>query len=124
MKIAISLLLFAISTSVLSYGDSEWFDLKDEEQLRKLFIEHSDLVDPFSVQFRHVRVKEDAVGDGRSMTSWCGQSNQKNKMGAYTGWTNFSAYIGIDGEAQVTVAHGKYAEMTQIVVDLTCKEKE
>lgn len=48
-----------------------------------------DLIDPFSAQFRNVRVARGGV---------CGEVNAKNRMGAYVGFTRFVAIEGTNGE--------------------------
>lgn len=53
-------------------------DPNKEAWLRQAFREHSDLLDPFSLQSRAVVRPTDST--------WCGEPNARNRMGAYTGW--------------------------------------
>lgn len=55
-----------------------------EEQLREYLVQHSDLIDPSSVQIRNLK----ASGDN---SQFCGQINSKNTLGGYVGWTPFYA---------------------------------
>jgi hypothetical protein len=63
----------------------EFFDVTDLKELRQLMVDHSELRDPFSVEFRRVQ------STARSpLMIFCGQLNAKNANGAYTGWTDFT----------------------------------
>lgn len=69
----------------------EFFDVTDLKELRQLLVDHSELRDPFSVEFRR------AQSTARSpLMIFCGQLNAKNANGAYIGWTDF-AFMKSDG---------------------------
>lgn len=102
--------------------ERDWYDLEDEEKLRDLFINYSELVDPFSVQFRQVKVSRSIGKDGSEIVIWCGHSNQKNKMGAYGGWANFYALEGLQDKPTVKVALGDLAGMTHVMIGVFCKD--
>lgn len=100
--------------SLVNAADDTWEPLKDETELRKVFVEKSNLKDPFSVQFRNVKVNT------TPMTIWCGEVNAKNSYGAYSGWNLFFASdhgkessVNIDQE----IAHEGFL----IVMGLYCK---
>lgn len=118
-KYVVGLLFVAAS---LNAQETEWHKVKDEEYLKNLFVEHSDLVDPFSVQFRQLRMKQQEGKSGKEITVWCGQSNQKNRMGAYTGWAPFYAIEGLQEKPTVDVAIGDGAGMTMVMIEAFCKD--
>jgi hypothetical protein len=67
--------------------------LNDEGPLRNLLIDHSDLKDPFTVQFRGVYVREVSSDQQAAPPKhvYCGELNAKNGYGGYTGWSRFLA---------------------------------
>jgi len=77
-------------SSAVSAGDETWVSTENDntEQLKKLMIDHSNLKDPFSVQFRKTYQRDIEV---LGYTAWCGELNSKNSMGAYVGWRRFLA---------------------------------
>ncbi len=83
------LMVMLMSLDGIVYADREiwvWNKINDTEELKKLMVEHSDLIDPFSVQFRNTYQRDiENLGN----TSWCGELNSKNRMGAYIGWNRF-----------------------------------
>lgn len=69
----------------------EFFEVTDLKELRQLLVDHSELRDPFSVEFRRTQ------STARSpLMIFCGQLNAKNASGAYIGWTDF-AFMKSDG---------------------------
>jgi hypothetical protein len=112
-------LLITFSAFANVWDNWPWADLEDENHLRELFRDYSDLLDPFSVQFRNIRVRTGVTDNGTQMTIWCGLSNQKNRMGAYGGWADFYAVEGLD-EPKVDVALGDTAKITMVMVALFC----
>lgn len=74
--------------------------LTNYEALRKILVDHSELRDPFTVQFRNVYVRENPwrvyTRRGRGpkcgeYKDYCGELNAKNGFGAYSGWSRFYA---------------------------------
>ena len=66
--------------------------LEDETPIRALVLEASSLKDPFSVHFRNLSARTMHLKDpDRVSVIYCGELNAKNSMGAYVGWTKFSA---------------------------------
>jgi len=53
---------------------------KTEDYLRVILKDNSDLIDPFSVQFRDLKY-------GKNF--WCGELNVKNSLGGFVGWKPF-----------------------------------
>jgi hypothetical protein len=115
----LALVFVAASSSAQA---SEWRNVEDEDYLNGLFVDHSELVDPFSVQFRNLRMRQKEGVSGDIITVWCGQSNQKNKMGAYGGWARFYAVEGLQEEPAVGVAIGDRAEMTMVMIEAFCED--
>jgi len=101
----------------------EWRDLEDEKHLRELFINHSDLTDPFSVQFRGVRILTDGKRFRKNTVIYCGQSNQKNQMGGYIGWAPFYAMEAPPDNPTVKVAIGDAAAIIMVGVDAFCTNR-
>jgi hypothetical protein len=99
-----------------------WTPLADEKELRAILTDHSDLRDPFSVQFRNTVWKETKSSkDGSLMLTWCGEVNAKNAMGAYTGWSRFYAISGLQKKPSVSIATGDFARSTQAMINFLCK---
>lgn len=115
-------ILFGLFLSIASGEPVEWNELDDVSELKKLFVDHSDLVDPFSIQFRHTYLKKTEKVDGTVIRIWCGEVNAKNQMGAYTGWSPFYAIVGLQEDPTVDVATGVTEGMTQVMIDLFCKD--
>lgn len=115
-------LLISFCANSAEFDDWPWVDLEDETHLRELFRNYSDLVDPFSVEFRDTLVRTGVLSDGTQMTIWCGFSNQKNQMGGYTGWTDFCAVEG-RGEPFVRLVSGDTAKFKTalMLMNLYCK---
>lgn len=66
--------------------------LEHDGPVRALVLEASSLKDPFSVQFRNLSARTMYLKDpDRVSIIYCGELNAKNSMGAYVGWTRFSA---------------------------------
>lgn len=59
-----------------------------EQRIPGLISDHSELLDPFSAQFRGLRY-EGFKSTGWEAETWCGEINAKNSFGAYTGWQFF-----------------------------------
>jgi len=59
-----------------------------EARLRKILIAHSELIDPFSTEFRDLRHHADSTTE-----IWCGQLNSRNRMGAFVGWQSFAITV-------------------------------
>jgi len=93
MKKLFSCALLAIFpvTIAAAEGAQPFKAVGTEDPLRKLFVEHSELKDPFSLQFRNLysrEIKGSKTGD-ISKHIYCGEVNAKNEFGAYTGWSLF-----------------------------------
>lgn len=59
-----------------------------EARLSAILIEHSELIDPFSTEFRDLRHHTDST-----VEIWCGQLNSRNRMGAFVGWQSFAITV-------------------------------
>lgn len=73
-----------------------------------------DLADPNAAQFRNVFVST------KIPTYVCGEINAKNKLGAYTGFNQFS-YNDATGKAKILDPTSKYYESDIIVHGIYCK---
>lgn len=92
-----SIVLLSAAMAVLVSGCT-----KTEDHLKELFKNHSQLIDPDSVQIRNL-----TRGELGSLRRWCGDVNAKNRMGGYVGWQPF--IISING-SDVTVFIGEEDE--------------
>ena len=87
-------LLFCVTS--LADARGEWRVPEEKDQLGNFFIEHSNLVDPFSAHFRAVKVSEQLDENEQIVKTICGQVNAKNKMGGYVGWNKFYVIDGLE----------------------------
>jgi hypothetical protein len=115
-----------LSSCILVAGSAQADDaepfktVSDEKKLRKLLTEHSQLKDPFTVQFRNVYVREvlpDTKGNPTKHI-YCGELNAKNSYGGYTGWSRFVAHDVTDSPSVAVVDD----EFGSIMVNLLCKD--
>lgn len=114
-------ILFTLLLSWVALAD-DWQNLEDEKHLRDLFINYSDLVDPFSVQFRLTKFRTGIAVNGKEYKTWCGQSNQKNKMGGYTGWVFFYAHEGLQDGPKINIMMGDNVNIMMIGAKSFCKD--
>lgn len=88
--------------SFVNAEDRPWKELSDDTVLRKIFVEKSNLKDPFSVQFREVKVSDLLTPPKNGPTIiWCGEVNAKNSYGAYGGWNLFYAFESVLGTSVI-----------------------
>lgn len=113
-------LLLAISSNLHAEGAKPFKKLTNEEPLRKIMVEHSQLKDPFSVQFRKVYVRDVSVGtkDAQTKHVYCGEINAKNSFGGYIGWSRFLVED-VTGEPSLTIGD---SEINLMMVNLFCKD--
>ena len=106
--------------SLVNAADKTWETLSDETVLRKILVEKSNLKDPFSIQFRQVKVSNSKAVDNAPITIWCGEVNAKNSYGAYSGWKLFFA-ISNGKEASVSIDEEIGHEGFLVLMGAFCK---
>jgi hypothetical protein len=111
--------LLLASPAYAAYTGDPWTPLKEETQLKKLFVDYSNLKDPFSVQFRKVEVR--AATGKKGITTWCGEVNAKNGIGAYGGWSRFVAMDGLGDEPSVRIVDEDSNDIGGMFLNLFCK---
>lgn len=116
---------FLLSLCVLASANAQgdWGPLEDENQLSDIFIKHSDLVDPFSTQFRGVKVNEQYNDNENIVMTICGQVNAKNRMGGYVGWSNFYVIDGLENKPIIWMGEGPdYPTLAKSPYDHYCDQ--
>lgn len=92
--------------------------IRSEDAVRNLFIRNSDLFDPHSAMFRNLTYTDsDILND----IVWCGEVNAKNRMGAYVGWTKFSATKSKTGAIDVSVYANVSDNVRDMLYDMHCE---
>lgn len=113
-------LFLFFSMLLLPWSIAAWEAVDDQEPLQKLLVEHSDLVDPFTAQFRSLKYK--SIEDtGAQM--WCGEINAKNRLGAYTGWAAIYVLKSSDGEVKTQIVD-EDAIYSAILVNGLCQNDD
>ena len=102
---------------LFSTAVNAWEGVTDTEALKQLLVDHSELVDPFSVQFRKLKFRH---VDSTGADIWCGDINAKNRMGAYTGWSGFYASSANDDEVSIKIIDDD-STYTGIIVTALCE---
>jgi hypothetical protein len=78
-----------------SHAANNWQPAPESDQniIQQYLVKYSDLIDPVTPKFHHLYKR--TVTETKTVI-WCGQINVKNRMGTYTGWTNFNIIIASD----------------------------
>lgn len=96
-------------------AENTWKDIKNDDELRKLFVNESHFKDPISIQLNKVRYRKN---DRR--TEWCGEVNAKNSYGAYVGFRRFHAYVIFETKnSNLTIANNQ--DLARLV-DIICSK--
>ena len=109
----------------LTHITEGWVTVEKSEYpiIQQAFIEESNLIDPFSAQFRNVYAKEvKGTIDGVSVTNYCGEINSKNRMGGYVGWSFFYINVISDNGINAIGVLGSQSgyDPSEIMYDLFC----
>ena len=104
---------------VMAKEPPPFVNVTDQSKLQKLFVEHSEIKDPFSIQFRRAQIREtrDETGTTRF---WCGQLNAKNSLGAYVGWADFLVLEFPHKDPHFDIDAGETAGMSRVMIDTLC----
>lgn len=103
-----------------SHAANNWQPASESDQkiIQQDLVKYSDLIDPFTPKFRHLYKR--TVTETKAVV-WCGQINAKNRMGAYTGWTNFHIIRGNDRNEKPLISVID-DEFSAILFDTVCKD--
>lgn len=81
---------------------------------------NAEMLDYPTARFRDVHVAVNTGVEGDRGSYFCGFVNGKNRMGAYVGWTEFSASASSDGEPLVVIRSVSGDEPMDGLVDAMC----
>lgn len=115
------LIACALLAGAARAGDAQPFKpLADDKKLRGMLIEHSELKDPFTVEFRSVVVREvlPIVEGNPTKHVFCGELNAKNSYGGYAGWSRF-VVADIASSPIIVISDG---DSGLIMINLLCKD--